>query len=112
MPKLALRRIGGEWHRAVGDEPTSHILKPSVAVYPGQAIGEHLALATARGLGIDAARTEVAVIGGVETLVVQRYDRVANPVGSLARIHQEDICQALGRPRCGPRVPRPDCSTP
>lgn len=98
MPKLALRRSGGRWHRAVGDEPTSHILKPSVAVYPGQAIGEHLALAAARGLGIDAARTEVAVIGGVETLVVQRYDRVANRAGSLVRIHQEDMCQALGRP--------------
>ena len=98
MPKLALRRSGGGWHRAVGDEPTSHILKPSVAVYPGQAIGEHLALATARGLGIDAARTEAAVIGGVETLIVQRYDRVPDRAGSLARIHQEDMCQALGRP--------------
>ena len=100
MPKLALRRSGGQWHRAVGDEPTSHILKPSVGIYPGQAIGEHLALATARALGIDAAPSEVAVIAGVETLVVQRYDRVrtaARPA-SLARIHQEDMCQALGRP--------------
>lgn len=100
MPKLALRRIDGQWHRAVGDESTSHILKPSVGIYPGQAIGEHLALATARGLGIEAARTEVAVIGGVETLVVQRYDRIrtAAAPASLARIHQEDVCQALGRP--------------
>ena len=100
MPKLALRRSGGRWHRAVGDEPTSHILKPSVGIYPGQAIGEHLALATARGLGIDAARTEVAVFGGVETLIVQRYDRVRGAAEgmSLARIHQEDMCQALGRP--------------
>lgn len=100
MPKLALRRSGDKWHRAVGDAPTSHILKPSVAIYPGQAIGEHLALATAQRLGIDAARTEVAVIGGVETLVVQRYDRVrtAAEPASLARVHQEDLCQALGRP--------------
>ncbi len=100
MPKLALRRSDGGWHRAVGDEPTSHILKPSVGIYPGQAIGEHLALATARGLGMDAARTEVAVIGGVETLVVQRYDRIRTAVeqATLARIHQEDMCQALGRP--------------
>ncbi|MDE0499224.1 MAG: HipA domain-containing protein [Acidimicrobiaceae bacterium] len=100
MPKLALRRSDDRWHRAAADEPTSHILKPSVGIYPGQAIGEHLALATARGLGIDAARTEVAVIGGVETLVAQRYDRVRTPAGgaSLARVHQEDLCQALGRP--------------
>ncbi|WP_419837116.1 HipA domain-containing protein [Candidatus Poriferisodalis sp.] len=100
MPKLALRRIGGQWHRAVGEEPTSHILKPSVDLYPGQAIGEHLALATARALGIDAARSEVAVIGGFETLITQRYDRVNSAAGSasLARIHQEDMCQALSHP--------------
>lgn len=100
MPKLALRRSDDAWRRAVGDEPTSHILKPSVAIYPGQAVGEHLALATARALGIDAVRTEVAVIGGVETLVVQRYDRVRGPADpeSLARTHQEDMCQALDRP--------------
>ena len=100
MPKLALRRSDGRWHRAVGDEPTSHILKPSMGIYPGQAIGEHLALATARALGIAAAPTEIAMIGGTETLVVQRYDRVrptAEPT-ALARIHQEDMCQALGLP--------------
>ena len=98
MPKLALRRSGGRWHRAVGDAPTSHILKPSLGVYPGQAIGEHLALSTARALGIDAARTEVAVIGGVETLVVERFDRLRGDGESLARVHQEDMCQALGLP--------------
>ena len=54
MPKLALRRCAGRWHKAAGDQPTSHILKPSVSLYPGQATGEHLGLATARRLGIDA----------------------------------------------------------
>ncbi len=99
MAKLALRRSAGGWYRAVGDEPTSHILKPSASMYPGQATGEHLALATARALGIDAVRSEVAMIGGVETLVVQRYDRVRTTSGpeSLVRVHQEDLCQALGR---------------
>ena len=100
MPKLALRREAGRWHKALGDEPTTHILKPSIAVYPGQAVGEHLALATARRLGIAATRTEVADIGGVETLVVERFDRARPPAAprTAARIHQEDMCQALGRP--------------
>lgn len=109
MPKLALRRRRGRWHIALGDEPTSHLLKPSLRLYPGHAVGEHLALATARRLGIDAAYTEVGEIGGVETLIVQRFDRVAAgtsatgrsadlpcPPAELERIHQEDMCQALG----------------
>ncbi|WP_420625155.1 HipA domain-containing protein [Candidatus Poriferisodalis sp.] len=100
MPKLALRRSGSRWHEALGDEPTTHILKPSMKVYPGQAVAEHLALATARRLGITAARTQVAVIGGTETLIVERFDRAHLPSApqSVTRIHQEDLCQALGRP--------------
>ena len=109
MPKLALRRHHGRWHAAHGDEPTSHLLKPSLPLYPGQAVGEHLALATARRLGIDAAHTEVNVIEGVETLIVGRFDRIAAPARAagrsaepgqppteLERVHQEDMCQALG----------------
>ncbi|WP_419922573.1 HipA domain-containing protein [Candidatus Poriferisodalis sp.] len=100
MPKLALRRCAGRWHKAAGDQPTSHILKPSVSLYPGQATGEHLGLATARRLGIDAVRTEVGLIGGLETLIVQRFDRArpASGIAALERIHQEDMCQALGLP--------------
>ena len=109
MPKLALRRHQGRWHAAHGDETTSHLLKPSLPLYPGQAVGEHLALATARRLGIDAAHTDVDVIDGVETLIVQRFDRIATaahaasrpagleqPPTDLKRVHQEDTCQALG----------------
>ncbi|WP_419944357.1 HipA domain-containing protein [Candidatus Poriferisodalis sp.] len=99
MPKLALRRSERRWHKAIGDEPTTHILKPSLRLYPGQAIGEHLALATARRLGIEAVRTDVAFVGGVETLVVERFDRSPLPTGgaAIARVHQEDLCQAFGR---------------
>ena len=35
----------------------------------------------------------------VEAIVVQRYDRAPTPEGGLARVHQEDLCQALG---CSP----------
>ncbi|WP_428121385.1 HipA domain-containing protein [Candidatus Poriferisodalis sp.] len=43
---------------------------------------------------------EVGLIGGLETLIVQRFDR-ARPVSGIAaleRIHQEDMCQAFGLP--------------
>ncbi|WP_323671225.1 HipA domain-containing protein [Candidatus Poriferisodalis multihospitum] len=99
MPKLAVRHGRAPWCKAIGDEPTTHILKPSLPRYPGQAVGEHLALSTARRLGIEAVRTHVALIGGIETLVVERFDRsLRSPGGDIARIHQEDLCQALGLP--------------
>jgi serine/threonine-protein kinase HipA len=31
-------------------------------------------------------------------IVVERYDRLRHPEGTVARIHEEDMCQALGQP--------------
>ena len=53
---------------------------------------EHITLSTA-------ARTAVISNDDVEAIVVQRYDRAPTPEGGLARVHQEDLCQALG---CSP----------
>ena len=50
-------------------------------------------------MGITAARTAVISNDDVEAIVVQRYDRAPTPEGGLARVHQEDLCQALG---CSP----------
>jgi serine/threonine-protein kinase HipA len=33
-----------------------------------------------------------------QVVVVQRYDRLLQPDGSFLRLHQEDLCQALGIP--------------
>ena len=35
-------------------------------------------------------------IGDRRFLLVERYDRVADPQGRIQRLHQEDFCQALG----------------
>ena len=101
QPKIALRMDQGRWHRPDGDEPTTHILKPSVrSDYPDMDIVEHLTMATARRLGLPAARTECLHIGDERTLLVHRYDRETTVDGVL-RVHQEDMCQALGMwPRC------------
>ena len=48
---------------------------------------------TAAGCGIPAARTEIAWLEGKEVIIVERYDRAA---GGTIRVHQEDMCQALG----------------
>jgi serine/threonine-protein kinase HipA len=35
-------------------------------------------------------------VEGRKLIVVQRYDRIVHPDGSVERIHQEDLCQAIG----------------
>ena len=59
---------------------------------------EHIALGTASRMGIAAARSTVIANDAVEAIVVGRYDRARIGDGRLARIHQEDLCQALGYP--------------
>ena len=80
--------------------PSTHILKPELSEwFSGIAYNEHCCMVLARAVGVPAAETQIVLIGGTPCLVVTRYDRatdVKNDV--IRRIHQEDFCQALGRP--------------
>jgi serine/threonine-protein kinase HipA len=60
-------------------------------------LNEHLCLDAARRCGLLVARTHVEQFGGESAVVVNRYDRI-NRDGGILRIHQEDLCQALGVP--------------
>jgi len=83
------------WGIPRGRTPTTHILKPVTNDFDGFAENEHFCLALVRRLGLPAAHTEWRIIGGIPTLIGQRYDRVYVD-GRWHRIHQEDCCQALG----------------
>ena len=93
--KIALHRHQGAWHQPHGTAATTHILKPAVFLTQHQAVIEHLSMAAARRLGLPAAGTEVAVYDGCDTVIVERYDR-RHVGGRVLRLHQEDMCQALG----------------
>lgn len=93
--KTALLLEAGRWGIPQGVTPTTHILKPPIRRFPGHCENEHLCLQLARALGIPAARSRVSRFGGVTAIVVERYDRIAIG-GRLTRVHQEDLCQALG----------------
>ena len=94
--KLALLHDGNRWGRPHGTVPTTHILKPAAA-FTSQELNEHLCLRTARALGMPAAASEVRAFGGESAVVVTRYDRVRQG-NTWVRVHQEDLCQALGLP--------------
>ncbi len=98
--KTALLFEDGRWGVPTGRIPTTHILKPPIESLGDQRlydqeVNEHLCLAGARRAGLVAADSRVAVFGGERAIVVTRYDRRRAGEGWL-RVHQEDVCQALG----------------
>ena len=53
-------------------------------------------MSAARALGVDAAQTDYYEFDGTPAITVERFDRYRDDAGVLRRIHQEDMCQALG----------------
>src|SRR5207248_3174069 len=90
----------------VGATPSTHILKPpSVATtgsgrpaFPWLVENEAFCQRLAAHAGIAAARVAIRPVGELRTLLVERYDRARDPAGRTTRLHQEDLCQALGVP--------------
>lgn len=91
--KFALRWKHG-WCEALGDEATTHIVKPGVAGFRAQGLNEHLTMTAARNLGLPAAPTEYAEFDGEPAVIVTRFDRQLRG-GRVVRAHQEDLCMAL-----------------
>lgn len=97
QPKTALLFSGGRWGVPSGSLPTTHILKPPTEGFDGHAENEHVCLALARALGLPAATSQVQRFGSETAIVVERYDRALSG-NTIHRLHQEDMCQALGLP--------------
>ena len=95
--KTALLLKDGRWGVSSGSAATSHILKPAVQGFDDHDLNEHLCLDAARRAGLIVARTRVATFGDQSAIVVDRYDRRIVE-GEFVRVHQEDMCQALGKP--------------
>ena len=78
--------------------PTTHILKPEPARFPGLVDNEAFCMALARACDLQVAEVRKAVTAtGHAYLVVERYDRDLT-TDPIRRLHQEDFCQALGVP--------------
>jgi serine/threonine-protein kinase HipA len=95
QPKTALLLQNNRWGIPSGRIPTTHILKPPTGHFDGHAENEHICLMLARNLGIPAAQSKVMRFKDEVAIVVERYDRQQKG-NDIIRVHQEDICQALG----------------
>lgn len=97
QPKTALLYQDGRWGEPSGRSATTHILKPAVAGLDDHDLNEHLCLAAAARAGLTAARSWVGRFDDETAVVVERYDR-RRADRRVERVHQEDLCQALGLP--------------
>lgn len=95
--KLLLTRMpDNTWGRPVDGTPSTHILKPEIAAYPNTIENEAFCMRVAKHLGLRVANVETTEVAGRKLIVVERYDRMVQPDGTVERIHQEDFCQATG----------------
>jgi serine/threonine-protein kinase HipA len=98
QPKTALHYDpkGNRWGVPSGTIPTTHIFKPPTGDFDGYAENEHFCMSLARTLGIGTAASTLMRFGDVTVIVVDRFDRMRQGT-RVARIHQEDMCQAMAR---------------
>ncbi len=101
--KTALLQLNGQWCRPLGATPTTHILKPPIGITTGRNLdlrlsveNEWLCNQIVRELGLPAAECQIQDFGARRALVVKRFDRSWHPQGWIARLPQEDFCQAKG----------------
>ncbi len=77
--------------------PSTHILKPDAPRLYGGVQNEAFCLTLARRMRIPTPEITTGQAGKRTYLLVKRYDRT-NVGGRWRRLHQEDYCQALGKP--------------
>jgi serine/threonine-protein kinase HipA len=94
---VLLRDDAGAFGKPLDGMPSTHILKPEPpnGDYPGLATNEYFCMRLAARCGLFAAEVQLIELAGRLCLVVQRFDRELSS-SPPTRIHQEDLCQALG----------------
>jgi len=106
--KIALLHTAGEWRRPHGATPTTHILKLPMGVVGNLQLdlrhsieNEWLCLQILCAYDLPVADCEPLRFEDMQVLAVKRFDRawLNGPRGPwLARLPQEDFCQATGTP--------------
>jgi len=93
--KIPLFKRNSRWYRPLGGAPSSHILKPASPAFHDIVANEYICLRLAETLGLPVPKAEIVDVGR-PVLILERFDRVRAADGGIARLHQEDFCQALG----------------
>jgi serine/threonine-protein kinase HipA len=98
--KLPLASSGGKLSDPTTANPSTVILKPEPAEWPDLVELEAWGLSVMQTAGVLTADWRIDSFDGITTLVVERYDRDLTADPEHRRVHQEDLCMAVGaRPR-------------
>ncbi|UIF88654.1 type II toxin-antitoxin system HipA family toxin [Cupriavidus sp. UYPR2.512] len=87
----------GQFFIPIGDAPSTHIVKPAVTHrpdVPDTAVNEAFTMQLARAVGLDV--PVVSYDAELDAAIIARYDRCFSAQGVTQRLHQYDLCQALG----------------
>jgi serine/threonine-protein kinase HipA len=87
----------GALHIPLDGSPSTHILKPDAERLWGGVENEAFCLTLARRCGLPVPALTTGAAGRRRYLLIERYDR-RRAGERWRRIHQEDFCQALGKP--------------
>ena len=94
--KLALANINGKWYLPLNGAPSTHILKPTrTGSLSSLAQNEYICMKLAKCFDLPVPDVDILNIAGKDVFVVERYDRIKKD-DFIQRLHQEDLCQALG----------------
>ncbi len=104
--KTALLRLGDRWHLPHGTTPTTHIFKLPLGLVGNiradmtdSVENEWLCHILLGLLGLKVASAEMGSFGRQKALIVERFDRRwVDDDQWIARLPQEDFCQATGTP--------------
>lgn len=94
--KLPLGLVDGDYVDPSFGIPSAVILKPEPSAWPGMVDLESWGLAVLRAADVPTPDWSIETFEGIRTLVVHRYDREPGADLEHRRIHQEDLCMALG----------------
>lgn len=96
--KMLLVRTDTGWARPIHGTPSTHILKLDSQAHPGVVASEVDAMTLAKAVNLTTVGVQLETLASVACIIVERFDRITDDHGQTERIHQEDICQALGYP--------------
>ena len=78
------------------EAPSNHILKFELSDYRHLPAYETFTTLLARAIGLPVVSLWLRSIANAHYVLIERYDRYTLESGQIARLHQEDFCQALG----------------
>lgn len=93
--KFALALRDGKRFEPTGSAPSTHVFKVGTHGVTASDLAEFVTMRAASRMGLRVASVRLAEFDGELAVIVERYDRLDRH-GEVLRVHQEDMCQAMG----------------